>query len=85
MIPKDRFHEVCFESLEADPIGQVRGIYETLALPDFQVVEPAIKRYVESLGGYRKNEFPEPSVELKTRIAREWRRCFEEWGYPVSQ
>ena len=85
LIPKDRFHEVCFESLEADPIGQMRRIYEALALPDFQVVEPAIQRYVESLDGYRKNEFPELSVELRTRIAQEWRRCFEEWGYPIGQ
>jgi omega-hydroxy-beta-dihydromenaquinone-9 sulfotransferase len=85
LIPKGRFHEVCFESLEADPIGQMRGVYEALALPDFHVVEPVLQRYVESLGGYRKNQFPELSVELKTRIAREWRRCFDAWGYSISE
>jgi hypothetical protein len=85
LIPKDRFHEICFENLEADPISQMRGIYEALALPDFQVVEPALKRYVESLGGYRKNQFPGLSVELKSRIAQEWRRCFDEWGYSITE
>ena len=85
LIPKSHFHEVCFESLEADPIGQMRRIYEALALPDFQVVEPAIQRYVESLGGYKKNTFPEIPFELRTRIAREWRRCFEEWGYSITE
>jgi hypothetical protein len=81
MIPTGRFHEVKFENLEADPIGQVRGIYEALSLPDFQVVEPVLKRHVESLSGYQKNTFPQMSPELRTRIAREWRRNFEEWGY----
>jgi hypothetical protein len=83
LIPKDRFHEITFENLEADPVGQMRGIYEALALPNFQAVEPALRRYVESLTGYRRNTFPELPTELRTRIAREWGRCFEEWGYAI--
>jgi hypothetical protein len=83
LIPRGRFYEVKFENLEADPIGQMRGIYEALALPEFQAVEPALRRYVESLAGYKKNTFPELPAELRVRIAREWRRCFEEWGYTV--
>jgi len=81
LIPEGRFHEISFEALEADQIGQVRSVYEALALPDFMAVEPALRRYVESLSGYRKNRFPELSASLRKRIAGEWRRCFEEWGY----
>jgi hypothetical protein len=62
----------------------VRGIYEALALPDFQQVQPALWRYVESLSGYKKNTLPELPPDLRERIAGEWRRCFEEWGYPVG-
>jgi hypothetical protein len=83
LIPKDRFHEVCFEKLETDAIGQVRGIYEALTLADFGQVEPALRRYLNSLSGYKKNTFPELPADLRARIAREWRRCFEEWGYPT--
>jgi hypothetical protein len=83
LIPKGRFHEVKFEDLEADPIGRMREIYQALALPEFEVAEPALRRYVESLAGYKKNTFPELPAELRARIAREWRRCFEEWGYAV--
>jgi hypothetical protein len=83
LIPQDRFHELSFENLEADPIGQIRRIYVALALPEFQDVEPAVKRYVESLTGYQKNAFQEIPAELKKRIAWEWRRCFQEWGYPT--
>jgi omega-hydroxy-beta-dihydromenaquinone-9 sulfotransferase len=84
LIPRGRFHEVSFAALEADPIGQVRGIYEGLGLPDFGYVEPAIGRYVESLSGYTKNTFPELSAQERGSIAREWRRCFDEWGYAIQ-
>jgi omega-hydroxy-beta-dihydromenaquinone-9 sulfotransferase len=84
LIPRGRFHEVSFAALEADPIGQVRGIYEGLGLPDFGYVEPGLRRYIESLSGYQKNAFPQLSAQERGRVAREWRRCFDEWGYPLG-
>lgn len=84
LIPNGSFHELSFEDLEADPVLQIRRVYETLDLPDFQIVEPEIRRYVGTLAGYRKNEFPELSAHLKARIAQEWGFCFQEWGYDVG-
>jgi hypothetical protein len=81
LIPRGCFHEMSFEALESDPIGQLRGLYDALALPDFSVAEPAARRYVESLSGYRKNSFEELEPALRRRLASEWPRCFEEWEY----
>jgi hypothetical protein len=83
LIPAGDLAEVRFENLEADPVGQVRHIYESLELPDFGVVEPAVRQYVASVAGYEKNSFPDMPSALRTRIADEWRPSFEEWGYPV--
>jgi hypothetical protein len=83
LIPKERFHEVSYEALERDPIGVVRGVYEGLALPDFNEVEPALRTYVESVSNYKKNTFSALASDVRTRIAGEWRRCFEEWGYAM--
>jgi hypothetical protein len=83
LIPKGRFHEVSFEELELDPIGQVRGIYQALDLPDFGHIEPALRRYLGSLAGYKKNTFPDLPADLRARTARGWRRYFEGWGYPT--
>jgi hypothetical protein len=83
LIPHGRLHEVCFEELDKDPLGQVRGVYEALDFPDFNEVEPALRRYVESLAGYKKNTFGELPADLRQCVAREWRRYFEEWGYPT--
>jgi hypothetical protein len=83
LIPQDRFHEMRFEDLERDPIGQMRRVYEALGLPEFGHVEQAMARYVDSLAGYRKNAYPPLAPELRARIGREWRRSFDCWGYPV--
>ena len=82
LIPEGRFHEVGFEELERDPIGVVRRIYEHLDIPGFEEFEPSLKRYVGSVSGYRKNEFPELPAALRGKISHAWERSFEEWGYP---
>ena len=83
-IPPGQYHEVCFEDLEADPVGQLQRVYEALGLPPFSVVRPALEQYVDGVRGYRKNEFSELPVELRRRIADAWRPCFEQWGYPAT-
>lgn len=68
-------------SLERDPIGELRRMYETLGLPSFDVVEPQLRKYVASITNYEKNTFLEMPSNLKLRIAETCRRGFEEWGY----
>jgi hypothetical protein len=84
LIPPGHLHEVRFEELEQDPIGQLRSLYERLDLPDFSPVEPVLREYLCSLAGYQKNSFPELSAEVSERLAHEWRECFEAWGYPTQ-
>jgi hypothetical protein len=81
LIPEGRYCEIGFESLESDPIGIMRGVYEALRLPDFRGAEADLKAYMATISGYRKNSFPDLAPETRGRIAVEWRRCFEEWGY----
>jgi hypothetical protein len=82
LIPAGHGYELAYEDLERDPIGQLRGVYEGLGLPDFAPVRPLVERYLGSVAGYRKTEHPALPEPLRQRIAREWDRCFEEWGYP---
>lgn len=84
LIPPGRYHEVRFEDLEADPVGQVQRVYEALDLPAFAEVRPAVERYVEGIGGYRKNEYSEFPAALRRRIGEAWRPCFERWGYATE-
>lgn len=81
LIPADRFHEIRFEDLESDPIGQMQATYDALDLPAFSEVEAKIFAYTESVSGYRKNVHSELSTELKTKLADQLQRCFDTWGY----
>ena len=82
LIPEGRFHELSFEELERDPVGVVRRIYEHLDIHGFEEFQPSLKRYVDSISGYRKNELPELPAALREKIMHAWERSFEEWGYP---
>jgi hypothetical protein len=81
LIPAGHYCEVSYEELEREPMTVMRSIYSQLGLPDFEAASPALLRYLDSIAGYRKNEFRPLAAELRERIEREWRRCFEEWGY----
>jgi hypothetical protein len=81
LIPEGRYCEVGFESLESDPMGTMRGIYEALRLPDFRGAEANLEAYMATISGYRKNSFPDLAPETRARIAVEWGRCFAEWAY----
>ena len=83
LIPDGRFHEVRFEELERDLVGQMRRLYEKLGLPDFEALQPKLQRYADSLAGYRKNEFSELDAPRRKKIACAWQRSFDEWHYPA--
>jgi hypothetical protein len=83
-IPAGQFCEVSYEALVRDPVGQVRAIYERLALPGFEAMRPGLEAYVASLNGYRTNEHAELSPSVRSRVARAWQRSFERWMYSAD-
>lgn len=83
LIPSGQFCELAFADLEKDPVGQMRNIYQQLGLEGFDTVEAEMRRYLPTVADYRKNEYASLKPGLRQRIAVEWRRGFEEWGYPV--
>lgn len=84
LIPSDRLHELAFEDLEHDPVGQIRKAYDHLGLADFDTLLPRLEEYVGSLANYRKNEYSNLPLALRRRIQTAWAKCFEEWGYPTD-
>ena len=81
LIPDGNLHEVRFEDLEKEPLAEMAKLYECLGLPPFDEVREDLAEYVQGLRGYERNRFSDLPDGLKDRIAREWRRSFEEWGY----
>ncbi len=81
LIPEGRLCEVGYEVLERDPLGVVESIYQTLGLSGFEALRPRLEAYLGTIAEYRKNRHDELPEPLRRRIAHEWRRNFDEWGY----
>ena len=80
LIPPARLCEVRYEDLVADPIGQMRAVYQQLELGEFDRVLPAIQQYFADKADYQTNRFqlaPEQCVE----IGRRWRSFIERYSY----
>lgn len=81
LIPPGRLHEMAFEELEEDPIGQLEALYDNLGLPEFGAARDDIAKYCSSVAGYRRNEYALLPDDLRIRITEQWGFAFEAWGY----
>lgn len=81
LIPHGRLVEVSFEALEANPLATLEHVYAALDFPGFASVAPRFAAHLDSVAAHRKNIFPPLEPTLAARLAREWARCFSEWGY----
>ena len=69
-VPAGHLHELAFEDLERDPIGEIRKVYNALDLPGFAEALPRLESYVDGLSSYRKNTYSDLDPALKRRLAR---------------
>lgn len=81
LVPEGRFHELRYEDLERDPLGQMRETYARLGLAGFDRAAPRLTAYLATLRDYEKNAFAPLAPDDRARVAQEWRRSFEVWGY----
>jgi hypothetical protein len=81
LIQDGRLCDVGYEELGREPVGVVRSIYEWLGLSGFKELRPRLESYLASIAGYRKNRHDALADPLRRRIAHDWGRSFDEWGY----
>lgn len=79
-LPEGSLHEVRYEDLVADPVGELRRAYAQLDLGDFSRVQPAVEQRVRAASNYRTNEY-RLDPRLVTEIHRRWRPFIERYGY----
>ena len=80
LIPASQFHELRFEELESDPVGEIGKVYAALQMRGFDQVEPQITAQLDTLRKYRKNEF-DMDPELMRRVYQRLQPAFERYGY----
>jgi omega-hydroxy-beta-dihydromenaquinone-9 sulfotransferase len=81
LLAPNRFHELRYEDLMADPVGQMRSLYEHLELDGFEEFLPRLKTYLAASAGYKTNRYPDLAPELRAEIARRWGHVIRQYGY----
>ena len=79
-IPNGNLYEVKFEEFERDAYTVTQDIYERLNLPGWDEAEPAIRRYIESKRGYKKNQYEYADRTVKL-VNEQWGQVIDDWGY----
>ncbi|MBQ7684213.1 MAG: sulfotransferase, partial [Bacteroidaceae bacterium] len=79
-IPEGNLYEVRFEEFERDAYATTQDIYQKLRLPGWEEAEPAIRAYIESKRGYKKNryEYKPRTIQL---VNEHWGQAIDDWGY----
>lgn len=79
-VPAGNLYEIRFEDLEADPLGQMRRVYEALKLGGWAQLEAAIQKKLPELTQYKKNSF-RMDENLMRKVYGSWKHSFERYGY----
>ncbi|MEX1232544.1 MAG: sulfotransferase [Planctomycetaceae bacterium] len=80
LIDPSRICEVRYEEFAVDPLGELKKIYESLDLPDFDKLEAKLRPTMTEVREYKKNEF-RYSDEVKRRVYEALKPFFKRFGY----
>jgi hypothetical protein len=84
LIRSDRFFELKYEDLVANPMSHLQAMYQHLGLGDFDRASPTVQNYLDANKSYERNRH-ELTPELKAEITRRWGDVILRYGYPLEQ
>ena len=84
LIGPGQFCEVRYEELVANPVEQMRRVYEELQLGGFDSAKPGIEDYLAGQKDYKPNRF-QMAPELRAEITRRWAKYLERYGYAKEE
>jgi hypothetical protein len=74
-----------YEDLIADPVGQMRLLYERLELGGFEEFLPRLKSFLDANAGYKTNRYPDLAPKLRAEIERRWGHVIRQFGYDTNR
>ena len=83
-LPEGALYEVRFEDIEQDALAITRDIYEKLGIPGWEEAEPAIRQYILSKEGYKKNQYKYDTRTIQL-VNEHWTEALNDWGYEHLQ
>ncbi len=83
LIAPGQLCDVHYETLVANPIEEMRRVYEELQLGDFEAVRPAIEEYFAGQKDYKTNRY-QITPEMRAEVSRRWGKYMKRYGYGES-
>lgn len=80
LVEPERFHELKYEDLVSDPVGEVRKVYDRLQLGEFERVQPRLEAYWTANQKYQTNRY-RLTPEQKTIVTQRWGDVIRRYGY----
>jgi len=79
-IPQERFVEIKYEDLIADPTGQVKNIYASLNLSGLELAMPEMLKYLHHQSAYKTNVYA-LDEKILHHVDKNWKFTIDCWGY----
>lgn len=80
LVPASQFHEVRFETLVSDPVGEMERLYAALGLGDFGPMKARIEAYFAARPDVRARRYELPAEQI-ARIESELAEVIADNGY----
>jgi hypothetical protein len=80
LIPPGRFHEVRYEELVKDPVGEMRKVYEGVQLGGFEAYRPKLEEYLSRNAGYETNKYQLSDAD-RAEVDQRWGDVIRRYGY----
>ncbi|MBM4091855.1 MAG: sulfotransferase [Planctomycetes bacterium] len=80
MIPADQICDVHYERLVADPVGQLRRVYQQLDLGDFDVARRRVEKRVRDMADFQVNQHSLSDEQRRTVLSC-WGSFCHRYGY----
>ena len=82
LIPEGNLHEVRYEDLESDPLGELEKTYSTLGYEGFDRLKLILEPELPALKRFQKNAFEDDPTQVRMIYDR-LRYAFEKYDYPA--
>jgi omega-hydroxy-beta-dihydromenaquinone-9 sulfotransferase len=79
----ERFHEMSYEDLVRNPIGEMERAYQRLELGPFDLIRPRLEEYVARNKGYETSNY-QLAPDDRDRVTARWGAWIRRYGYAVE-